>query len=160
MKLTPDRSKRIQKRSLAFSCCQFNQTFMTSKYVYTNSFFFKSIYCLYRVCQGFRLSLDNESEIIIFESLLTTFEANSTFWDFWGFSGNWLEHKTKPLVPILDSDEQVWPLLKMQSYAIKCTYRVCQLGLKIINESMSPNWDTLLTSTMPSSHWFCYLFGS
>ncbi len=40
--------------------------------------------------------LDQSSEIIIFGSIWTTFEANTTFWGSWGSSKNWIELKVKP----------------------------------------------------------------
>jgi len=40
--------------------------------------------------------LDLGSEMIIFESILTTFKASVVFRGSWGSSVNWLEPKTKP----------------------------------------------------------------
>ncbi len=45
--------------------------------------------------------LDQSSEIIIFESIFTVFEASSIFWGSWGCSINWLELKIKPLLAYL-----------------------------------------------------------
>ncbi len=40
--------------------------------------------------------LDDQSDMIIFESLLTTFEAIFIVWGSWAICKNWLELKTKP----------------------------------------------------------------
>ena len=41
-------------------------------------------------------NLDQQSEMIISESLLTTFELSAILGGSWGSSENWLEPKTKP----------------------------------------------------------------
>jgi len=40
--------------------------------------------------------LDLQSEMIIFESILTTFEMSNIFGGSWGSSANWLKPKTEP----------------------------------------------------------------
>ena len=52
-------------------------------------------FVFYRVCQGLRLNLNKMSEMITFESLLTTYEVSSIFRDRLGSSKNWLEPKIK-----------------------------------------------------------------
>jgi hypothetical protein len=44
------------------------------------------------------MDLDSQSEMIIFGSILTTFESSrsSIFGDSWGIIKNWLEPKTEP----------------------------------------------------------------
>jgi len=42
------------------------------------------------------MDLDKWSEIIIFESILTTFKFSVIFRDSWGCSVNWLEPKIDP----------------------------------------------------------------
>ncbi len=46
----------------------------------------------YRVCHGFRL----QSELLIFESILTSFKPRIVFGGRWGGTENWLEPKTEP----------------------------------------------------------------
>jgi len=45
--------------------------------------------------------LDQHSEMIMFGSILTTFELSSIFGGSWGSIGNWLEPKTNPPLGIL-----------------------------------------------------------
>ena len=49
------------------------------------------------MCHGIRLT----SDMIIFESILTPFEASVIFGGSWGSSGIWREPKTKPPFQIL-----------------------------------------------------------
>jgi len=50
------------------------------------------------------------SEMIIFESILTTPEASIIFWGHWGSNGNLLKPKTKPQQPILPC-QNLWNAL-------------------------------------------------
>ena len=53
----------------------------------------KDICALYKECVT---DLDQQIKMIIFKSLVTTFEMSSNILGSWGSSKNWLEPKTKP----------------------------------------------------------------
>jgi len=48
----------------------------------------------YGVCHGY-MDLDYRLELLIFELILTLFEASIVFWCSWGSPENWLEPKAK-----------------------------------------------------------------